>query len=75
MGLPPDAYSYTALLSAAGKEANRVALQSIFNEAWAKGVRDVSLFNTLITAHNNKYDSQVSKCCIWAILDRTASFQ
>lgn len=60
-GIPEDAFCYSALLKAAAREENAAKVEAIFDQAWQRGVHEPSLFNAIISQHNKKHDSKVSK--------------
>lgn len=52
MGIPEDAFCYTALLKAAARERNASRTESLFEKAWDSGIREAPIFNVLISQHN-----------------------
>ena len=53
MGIPEDAFCYTALLKAAARERNPARTEALFKRAWQNGIREAPIFNVLISQHTS----------------------
>ena len=52
VGIPEDAFCYTALLKAAAREQNTAKTEALFDRAWHSGIQTAPIFNVLIGQHN-----------------------
>lgn len=59
VGVPEDAFCYSALLKAASREGNPAKVDAIFANAWQSGIHDPAIFNVIISQHNAKQDTKV----------------
>ena len=62
VGIPEDAFCYTALLKAAAREHNPARTDALFRKAWEIGIRGAPIFNALIGQHNAVGQIRVSLC-------------
>lgn len=68
VGIPEDAFCYTALLKAASRERNPARTEALFDRAWQNGIRGAPIFNVLISQHTAA--GQI-KVCSFAIQNVT----
>ena len=75
VGIPEDAFCYTALLKAAAKEQNPARTEALFDRAWQNGIRGAPIFNVLISQHTSAGQIKVGSFALPVTCNSVTSLQ